>query len=256
MKQILLSQTLLFLYLEEFVDWLTEGDVKFAIIGTINAITYKEIFPLLKSNSLWLGAGFKNAVGFFKSPHNFEETETRKNKHDGLFRVPGVAWFSNIQHGKRYEPLSLMTKANNERFNKKVANNPHSYRKYDNYDAIEVPSISAIPSDYKGIMGVPITFLDKFCPEQFEILGTQRWAKSQELLDAYTGKCNPPEKDQKATIDGKEIYTRLMIRHKNPEILPRKHILSKKKTLPANIIQVGFSVCTVQKFPMLALCVH
>ena len=108
----------------------------------------------------------------------------------------------------------MNTKAENERFNKKVLNNTRAYKKYDNYDAIEVPSVSAIPSDYKGIMGVPISFLTKYCPEQFEILGTQRWAKSPELLNVYTGNCVPAEKDKKTTIDGKETYDRIFIKHR------------------------------------------
>src|SRR5699024_11904666 len=109
------------------------------------------------------------------------------------FRAVPSWWFTNIPHGKRYEPLSLMTKADNERFNKKVTSNPHAYKKYDNYNAIEIPSTNAIPSDYKGIMGVPISFLAKYCPEQFEILGARSWAKSQELLDAYTRNYSPAE---------------------------------------------------------------
>ena len=102
----------------------------------------------------------------------------------------------------------------NLRFNKRINKNPNSYKKYDNYDAIEVPFTNGIPDDYTGVMGVPISFLDKYCPEQFEIMGSQRWGKSQELLGVYTGDVVPPEDDKKTLIGGKETYDRIFIKHK------------------------------------------
>ena len=131
-----------------------------------------------------------------------------------LVHFRNTDWFSNIQHGRRHEPLPLMTMEDNLRFNKRVNKNSNAYKSYDNYDAIEVPFTNGIPSDYKGVMGVPISFLDKYNPEQFEILGSQRWGKSRELLDVYTGDVVPPEDDKKTLINGKETYDRIFIKHK------------------------------------------
>lgn len=184
----------------EFVSWLDDSNVQYAIIGSINACSYKELFPLIKENKVWLG---------FNSPMKFKSPDSEEYKKVACW------WYTNIEHNLKREPLILMNKKDNERFNKKVYENKNAYKKYDNYDAIEVPSTLAIPSDYEGIMGVPISFLTKYDPKQFEILGTQRWAKSQALLDVYTGKCYPPEKDNRTTINGKETYDRIFIRHLN-----------------------------------------
>ena len=200
----------------EFISWLFAGKCQFAVIGNMNAATCKEIFPLIKENKLWPGQEFNKTMNF-AVPNEYTAHRSLEEKDSfgrNIVRVPAICWFTNIPHGKKYEPIPLSTKAENERFNKKVLNNPRAYKKYDNYDAIEVPSVSAIPSDYKGIMGVPISFLTKYCPEQFEILGTQRWAKSPELLNVYTGNCVPAEKDKKTTINGKETYDRIFIKHK------------------------------------------
>ena len=157
----------------EFIDWTNEGNCKFSVIGSMNAVSYKEVFPLIKQNKVWLG--YANP-SLFEVPIDKIQSETTQIKNDEtgqiLQKFGNIYWFSNIQHGKRYEPLSLMTKADNQRFNKKVTNSPRAYKKYDNYDAIEVPSVSAIPSDYKGAMGVPISFLTKYNSEQFEILNS------------------------------------------------------------------------------------
>ena len=193
----------------EFIDWALKGDCQFSVIGNINAATYKEFFPLIKENKVWLGYSTPTS---FRTPANEDGVEENK--------VVPSWWYTSIPHGKRYEPMSLMNMADNKRFSKTYENYEHAYKKYDNYNAIEVPRINIIPSDYKGIMGVPISFLVKYCPEQFEILGTQRWSKSQELLDAYTGNLNPPEKDKKTTINEKETYDRIFIKHKNPESSP------------------------------------
>lgn len=186
----------------EFIDWVFEGGCQFSAIGGINAATYKEFFPHIKSGEVWLGYGKPAA---FRVPL----LEGGKDVH---IPVPSW-WFTNISHGRHYEPLPLMTMEDNKRFNKRIINNPNSYMKYDNYDAIEVPAVAGIPSDYDGVMGVPLSFLDKHCPEQFEILGSQRWSKSQELLDVYTGTVMPPENDKKTLIGGKETYDRIFIRH-------------------------------------------
>ena len=140
----------------EFLAWIVENCKDFLIIGNSNSITCKEIFPLIKNNAMWLGvsSGSKTYVKLNG------ETQTMGN----------TCWFTNIDHGRRHQPMRLMTLADNLKFNKKMKGQTEYYP-YDNFDAIEVPSASAIPSDYLGIMGVPISFLDRYCPEQFEILG-------------------------------------------------------------------------------------
>lgn len=160
----------------EYVAQLVAHDKKFVIIGNMNAITYKETFPLIKANLVWIGATNFNTGMYFYVPNDFEYTSTykfeRTKEGKKINRVPGVCWFSNLDHGRRHQPLGLMTMVENLKFNKKIINSLSAYNKYDNYDAIEVPFADGIPSDHEGAMGVPISFLDKYNPEQFEILGT------------------------------------------------------------------------------------
>lgn len=146
----------------EYVALLVKYDKQFLIIGNQNAITYKEIFPLLKQNKIWLGYGFNGNVGFFKSP--YEDTASSSQHQKGKIRISGVMWFTNIDHFKRHTmiPLDLGFR---------YYGYEQNYPTYDNYDAINIDKTSEIPCDYKGIMGVPITFLDSFCPEQFELVG-------------------------------------------------------------------------------------
>ena len=170
----------------EFLAWIMEGGKKFAVIGNMNAITYKEVFPLIKSNRIWLGATNFNVGMYFFVPEGFVYKDTYKfqREMDGraVNRVPGVCWYTSIEHGRRHEPLPLMTMADNLRFSKhKEIKGKAAYDRYDNYDAIEVPFTDAIPSDYEGVMGVPISFLDKYCPEQFEILGQTQGDSGREL---------------------------------------------------------------------------
>ena len=159
----------------EFLAWIVEADKQFAIIGNKNCITYKEVFPLIKENKVWCGVtGFSKDI-LFIPPTKIEVDENRKSAtkivdNEVLLRSPSI-WLTNLEHGRRHQPLSLMTMADNIKFNKHKEVKGKSYQKYDNYDAIEVPFTDAIPSDYEGVMGVPISFLDKYCPEQFEILG-------------------------------------------------------------------------------------
>jgi len=159
----------------EFLAWLIEAEKKFLIIGNMNAISYKEVFPLIKENKTWLGPSITSGDREFEIPKGIVD----KNKftgeiRDGKFfqKVVGVRWFTNLDHGRRHQPLSLMSMQDNLKFSKhKEIKGKESYDKYDNYDAIEVPFIDAIPSDYDGIMGVPISLLDKYCPDQFKIIG-------------------------------------------------------------------------------------
>ena len=164
----------------EFLAWIVEDEKQFVIIGNKNAITYKEVFPLIKENMIWVGTTSFNKDMLFISMEDIDPSEkpsTATRIVDGVvyLRSPSI-WLTNIDHGRRHQPLPLMTMADNLKYSKhKQIRGKASYDKYDNYDAIEVPFTDAIPSDYDGVMGVPISFLDKYSPEQFEILGaTQR----------------------------------------------------------------------------------
>ena len=163
----------------EFLAWIVEANKEFVIIGNMNAITYKEVFPLITENRMWLGATANANDMVFRVPEGFEVAPGDKEKAARMgyigdyTRLGNSCWFTTIDHGRRHQPLSLMTEAENIKFTKALTGK--KFQKYDNYDAIEVPRIDAIPSDFKGIMGVPITFLAKYNPDQFEILGaTQR----------------------------------------------------------------------------------
>ena len=161
----------------ELIGWLVAGDKEFSIIGNINAVTYKEVFPLIQDNRVWLGPTITSGDREFRVPDSYPLTGagTRVENGQKFIRVKGVRWFTNIEHGRRHQPLELMTIADNRKFSQHAEVCGVGYQKYDNYDAIEVGYVDAIPSDHKGIMGVPITFLDKYNPDQFEILGiTQR----------------------------------------------------------------------------------
>ena len=154
---------------KEFIDWILSADKKFLVIGNQNAATYKEIFPLIRDKRIWWGAG--DCVRWFVVPD--EATIKTKLNENGERIAEGARsrWFTNIDHGRRHEPLHLMTMADNLRFSRHKEIKENGYLRYDNFDGIEVPFTDAIPSDYPGAMGVPITFLDKYSPDQFEIIG-------------------------------------------------------------------------------------
>lgn len=168
----------------------------------MNAITYKEIFPKIKENKMWLGVTGFNQGMFFFVPDDFIHAKTYKFEKKGpdgrkINRVAGVCWFANIDHGKRHQPLELMSMEQNKKFNNSIIKSELAYKKYDNYDAIEVPLVQAIPNDYDGAMGVPITFLDKYNPDQFEIIKFRHGNDEKDLA-----------------VDGKTPYFRILIRHK------------------------------------------
>ncbi|MBQ6046900.1 MAG: adenine-specific methyltransferase EcoRI family protein [Bacteroidales bacterium] len=173
----------------EYVAQLIEYDKKFIIIGHQNNISYKEIFPLIKNNKIWLGYGFKGGAGHFIS--NYEDVATASDHKVGMIRVSGVTWFTNLEIPKRNEELILYKRYS-----------PEEYPKYDNYDAINVNKTSDIPIDYDGVMGVPITFLDKYNPEQFEIIGLDRYVEDN------------PKYGHRFTIGNKETYARILIRRR------------------------------------------
>lgn len=162
----------------EYMKQLFDYKKKFVIIGNMNAITYKEVFPKIKENELWLGPSISSGDREFQVPDSYPiaaagwrvDSEGRK-----FLRIKGVRWFTNLDHGRRHQPLPLMTIEENLKYSKhKEINGKKGYGKYDNYDALEVPFTDAIPSDYDGVMGVPISFLDKYNPDQFEITGMSK----------------------------------------------------------------------------------
>jgi len=161
----------------EFVDWVYEADKKLIIIGTIGAATYKEIFPLIRDNKLWIGATNNGKDMVFSVPEGAKVDPKDKAKAEKLgyvgnyTRLGNACWYTNMDHGRRHQPLSLMTIEDNLKFSKHKDLLETGYLKYENYDAIEVPYTDAIPCDYEGIMGVPTSFFDKYNPEQFEIIG-------------------------------------------------------------------------------------
>ncbi len=160
----------------EFLAWIIEAGKEFLIIGNMNAITYKEVFPLIKENIIWLGATGNSNDMVFGVPKGAEVAEKDRLKAARLgyvgdyTRLGNSCWFSSLDHGRRHQPIKLMSMKDNLKYNKKLKGK-ELYDHYDNYDAIEVPFTDAIPSDYEGVMGVPISFLDKYNPEQFEIVG-------------------------------------------------------------------------------------
>ena len=202
----------------EFLAWIMEAGKQFVIVGNKNAITYKEVFPLLKDNRMWVGYRSVNQDFWLRVP---DGAPFEKVQEDGTpVKHIMACWYTNIDHGKRHEPLLLDTMAHNLKFNKKLKRKLENnygkleYPHYDNYDAIEVPFTECIPSDYDGVMGVPITFMDKYCPEQFEILGSRRWDKSDVVFRLYRGTKDSANDDFKTLINGKETYDRIFIRPK------------------------------------------
>lgn len=208
----------------EYVAQLVEHDKKFVIIGNMNAITYKETFPLIKNNKMWLGQSISSGDREFQVPDSYplEAAGWRVDEEGRKFiRVKGVRWFTNLDHGRRHQPLQLMRMADNRKHNKKVVKSDIAYKQYDNYDAIEIPFTDAIPSDYDGVMGVPISFLDKYNPEQFEILGiTDRENLHGMRTKVYTKVDSPKYGDlnrRGAIKVGDEYmptYARLLIKHR------------------------------------------
>lgn len=162
----------------DFLAWIMDGHKQFSIIGNMNAITYKEVFPLIKDNKIWLGATGNGRDMVFGVPEGANIADADRQKaarlgYKGNFtRLGNSCWFTSIEHGKRHEPIPLMSMADNLKFSKhKELRGKSDYIHYENYDAIEIPYVDSIPSDYKGKMGVPKTFFESYCPEQFEVLG-------------------------------------------------------------------------------------
>lgn len=196
----------------EFLCWVVEANKQFMMIGNINCITYKEVFPLIKDNKAWLGNGMGRWISGFIVPDKYElyGTEARIENGKRIVATNNCLWLTNIEHGRRHQPLSLMTMADNLKFSSHKLIRECGYPKYENYDVIEVPYTDAIPSDYDGVMGVPITFLDKYCPDQFELIGM-----AEDNGKGYSGEAakwdglNPH-----CLVNGKAMYKRIFIRRK------------------------------------------
>jgi hypothetical protein len=204
----------------EFVAWLYEDSKKFIIIGNKNCVTYKEVFPLIKNNKLWSGRT-EWAGGMWFETKSTEDVDKVVNGIN-MKNVSSI-WLTNIEHGRRHQPLRLMTSAENFKHSKhKEIRGKSAYEHYDNYDAIEIPHTDAIPSDYDGIMGVPISFLDKYCPEQFEIIGQTQGDSGKELglkpFPRELKKLNPSLRDGQLYYMENGIpqkpYARILIRKK------------------------------------------
>ena len=194
----------------EYIGQLMEYQKKFVIVGHQNAITYKEVFPLLMKNEVWLGYGFKGAATHFYSP--YDDVATSGDHKEHMIRVSGVNWFTNLEIPKRNEELDLICRYSEE-----------EYPSYDNYDAIEVSKTADIPSDYSGVMGVPITFLDKYCPTQFELLGitdrgNEHGIKTKEYTPMDSPKYGDLNRRGAIMVNGvlKSTYARELIRNKHP----------------------------------------
>lgn len=204
----------------EFVAWIMESKKRFAVIGNMNAITYKEVFPLIKENRMWLGATGNGSDMVFRVPKGTVVKESDREKAERLgykgdyTRLGNSCWFTNIEHGRRHEPLSLMTMQQNLKFSKHKEIKEKGYLHYDNFEAIEVPFTDAIPSDYKGVMGEPISFLDKYCPEQFEILGISLELTTTKPTDLPREKQGGPAFYIKDNGEYQRLYCRIVIRAK------------------------------------------
>ncbi len=197
----------------EFLAWIIDGKKQFVIIGNQNAITYKEVFPLIKGNQIWIGATGNGSDMVFGVPEGAHVADSDRAKAARLgyvgnyTRLGNSCWFTNIEHGRRHQPLKLMSMADNLKFNKKLKGQT-KYDCYDHYDAIEVPYTELIPNDYDGVMGVPISFLDKYCPEQFEIIdGIGRYSVMDNERTKKEGK-------YLSMINGQPKFFRIIIRRK------------------------------------------
>ena len=192
----------------EFLAWIFEHNKQFLIIGNINCISYQEVFVKIKENKAWLGNGMGRWISGFIVPEGYElyGSEARIDENgQRIVATNNCLWLTNLEHGRRHQPLSLMTMKDNIKYSKHKEIRDVGYEKYDNYDAIDVAFTDAIPSDYNGAMGVPITFLDKYNPEQFEILGIMASTQITQYNFGYP------------YVDGKKKYARILIRKRVQE---------------------------------------
>ena len=221
----------------EFLEWIVGAEKGCLIIGNMNAITYKEVFPLIKDNRLWLGAtGFVSDMVFGVPKGTIvdpkDKAKAAKLGYAGDYtRLGNSCWFTNLDHGRRHKPLITMAMKDQIRYGKHRDLRENGYSSYDNYDALDVPYTDAIPADFEGKMGVPITFLDKYCPEQFEIVGNGDDVEWLRLIGAgVIGK----ENIEKLRKQGNKAHvtanmTSLCMTVNGVVLLPYKRIIIRKK---------------------------
>lgn len=200
---------------KKFIPWVTDSGKQFIAIGHVMDATYKEIARLIIQQKMWVGATNYNKGMFFRVPDDFTYANTYKfpKELNGIKvnRVGGICWYTNIDHGRRHEPLQLLTEKENIKHSCRKEVKNIGYKKYDNYDAIEVKYVETIPSDYDGVIGVPPTFLDKFCNSQFELLGM---AASAGYDPEIVGIPFLGEKDARPTVDGTVKNARYFIKRR------------------------------------------
>ncbi|MCT2061244.1 adenine-specific methyltransferase EcoRI family protein [Dietzia cinnamea] len=186
----------------EFIRWVLAADKKFSIIGPNSFPTTKEIFPLIQAGRMWLGQGFAGGNAYFRVPEDNRGgwADGVYDPVTGLVKFRNVTWFTNLEHGQRHAPMQLMTQADNLRYNKQLVKKG-GYRHYDNIDAMDVPLSIAIPSDYDGVMGVPVSYLDHHCPEQFDIVGLTQfsWLKIADKVYPKQTQVNKNGTEQQVT---------------------------------------------------------
>lgn len=198
----------------EFLAWIIEANKQFVIIGNMNAIKYKNLFPLIQEDKVWLGAGKNDGRNvWYQVPDNFDAFHKEENGKKYAF-VAGTIWFTNLDHGRLHRPIALMTEKEIVKFGTKKP-----FDKYENYDAIEVPNVKHIPCDYIGIMGVPISFLSKYSPDQFEIIwqasGNTRASAPKNILKRLKYQPHPDDRGGCTIVNGKRTYDRILIKHRN-----------------------------------------
>ena len=196
----------------EFFAWIMEAGKKFVIICNKNCVSYREVFPYIKDNHIWVGSTPMSQDLLFEVPRSMEEEFIKKGKEGSNYKIvegkvygrSTSIWITNIDHGRRHEPLPLMTMEDNILYSKHKEIKGKQYVHYENFDAIDVPYYDAIPSDYEGMMGVPRSFLDKFCPDQFEIIGNAEGDAGKEL--GFKPYPRELRKQNKSLRDGQPYY--------------------------------------------------
>lgn len=206
----------------EFVLWVIEGRKQFSVIGSSNAVTYREVFPLVRDNLLWKGATGNNTDMVFGVPKGFPVEDSDRLKAERLgypataeydfTRLGNSCWFTSLDHGRRHEPMQLMTMADNLKFSRHKQVRGVGYRRYNNFDAIDVGFVDAIPSDYRDLMGVPITFLDRYNPEQFELVGMSAYGQVPAAV-----KIPYKEGHHRPYVNDVAVYQRIFVRRKDDE---------------------------------------
>ena len=200
-----------------FFDWVAESGKQFVIVGAMNAIAYPALFKLIKANKLWLGSGFSSSGAYFLIPEALKNSGYENTTYDdktGLVKFGNCCWFTNIEYKNRHNKLPLITMAENLIKNPRLKESD-AYQYYLNYNAIEVPLVSAIPSDFDGVMGVPISYLYKHNPEQFEIIGvTKSWDDSPEIQKVRTDLKRRHSGLMKVGDTVKEKFVRILIKQK------------------------------------------